>query len=175
MKATSQKVAMPRWPLMLLATTVMVGVAAFAQAEGGPETRRSRIDGVEQLAAKLVARERAIERREASLKDRESDLAAAEDRLMQRMEALEELRAAIDEKLEGFEEDEERRREAFKVMVEKMKAKDAAPMVDELSPELAVDLLDRMNRTKAGKLLAELPPVVAADLASRLTAPVEIP
>lgn len=166
---------MPRWPAMLVATTVLVGMAAFAQAEGGPETRRSRVDGVEQLAAKLTSRERAIERREGSLEDREADLAAAEARLMERMEALEALRGVIDEKLEGLDEDEEQRREGLKVMVEKMKAKEAAPMVAALDKDLAVDLLGRMNRTKAGKLLAQLPPPLAADLAEKLTAPVEIP
>ncbi len=169
------KATLPRWLAVTLATTVMVGMAAFAQAEGGPPDRRSRVDGVEQLAAKLMSRERTIERREASLKDREADLATAEDRLLERMSALEELRVAIDKQLEGLDEDEERRRDALKVMVEKMKAKEAAPMVGALEPELAVDLLDRMNRTKAGKLLAQLPAPVAANLAQRLTAPVEVP
>jgi len=159
----------------LLVGTAMMGLAAYAQAEGGPQGRRARVDGVEELAARLNARERTIERRESTLKDREADLASAEERLMERMKALEDLRAAIDEQLQGLDEDEERRREGLVVMVEKMKAKEAAPMVAALDKELAVDLLDRMNRAKAGKLLAQLPPPVAAELAERLTAPVEVP
>ncbi len=158
-----------------LVGAAMMGLAAYAQAEGGPQDRRSRVDGVEELAAKLNARERTVERREASLEDREADLAAAEERLMERMKALEDLRAAIDVQLQGLDEDEERRRKGLVVMVEKMKAKEAAPVVAALDKDLAVDVLDRMNRTKAGKLLAQLPAPVAAELAQRLTAPVEVP
>lgn len=164
-----------RWPAMLFAGVGLIGVAAFAQAEGGTQTRRAQVDGVEQLAAKLTARERAIERREASLQDKEADLRAAEERLTGRLEELQTLRAAIDAQLVELDADDERRRAALVTMVEKMKPKEAAPMVASMDTDLAVDLIDRMNTTKAGKLLAQLPPPLAASLAERLTAPVEIP
>ena len=164
-----------RWAGMGVLGLLLVGFGALAQAEGGTQTRRSQVDGVEQLAAKLSSRERAIERREASLVDREGDLRAAEERLTARLDELNKLRADIDVQLEGLAEDDERRRAALVTMLEKMKPKEAAPLVAALDVELAVDVIDRMATSKAGKLLAQLPPPIAADLAERLTTPVEIP
>lgn len=172
MKTTTNR---QKWAGALAACALMVGVVGVAFAEGGgAEPRRISGDGVEQLAAKLNARERAIDRRETSLQDREADLRAAEDRLEARLGELQELRASIDLQLEGLAEDDERRRAALVVMVEKMKGKDAAPMVGKLDQELAVDVLDRMNPAKAAKVLAAMPPGQSAALASRLAAPTEI-
>jgi len=159
----------------VVAGVLLTGALGVAFAQGGSsEPRRLQADGVEQLAAKLNARERAIERRETTLDDRRRDLEAAEARLAERLTELEALRDRIDTQLEGLSEDDERRREALVTMVEKMKGKEAAPMVAQLQPPLAVDVLDRMNPAKAAKLLAAMPPQLSADLAARLAAPTEV-
>ena len=85
------------------------------------------------------------------------------------------LRAEIDALLAGLDDAEEDRVVALVKMVEKMRAKDAAPIVSELDPEVAVSVIDRMSSTKAGKMLAAMEPVTAAGLAARSAARPAVP
>jgi flagellar motility protein MotE (MotC chaperone) len=150
------------------------GAAAFAQATDAAAARRAAGSGLQDLAGRLNARERAIERREASLVDREADLREAEARLKDRLDELAAVRAELDEKLASLDAQEEERRVGLVKMTEKMRPKEAAPFFGELDDALAVDILDRMSTSKAGKVLAAMPPDRAARLAEMLTAPVKL-
>ena len=56
-----------------------------------------------------------------------------------------------------------------------MRDAQAAPLLSETSPELAVEVLRRMSPAKAGKALAKMDPSKAADLAELLAAPIDRP
>jgi len=162
------------WVLaMAVGWSTAIGVA-FAQTTP-VASRRAENDGVEQLAAKLIARERAVERGEKTLVEREGDLRAAEGRIDERLKELATLQSTLESKLAELDADDERRRADLVVMLEKMKPKEAAPVLAALEEPLAVDVIDRMNKAKAGKLLAAMPAPIAARLASKLTEPVELP
>lgn len=158
----------------VLATVLAVGGAvAFAEGESSSGTagRRAAGSGLQDLAGRLNARERALERREKSLETRETDLKEAEKRLQERLTELQAIRAELDDRLAALDERDEQRRVSLTEMTEKMRPKDAAPFLATLDRDLAVDVLNRMQTAKAGKVLAAMPPETAADLAQRLTAP----
>ena len=152
------------------------GAVAFAESTGsaGSSARRATGSGLQDLAGRLNARERAIERRERTLQDREADIREAEARLAERLEELEAVRTELDEKLAALDEIEENRRTALTEMTEKMRPKEAAPFLTAMDDDLAVDLLDRMQPAKAGKVLAAMNPPKAARLVEQLTAPITL-
>lgn len=148
--------------------------AETTDAESEPHISREDLPsfGLQRLADRLTARERALERRERDLAQREQDLRIAEQRIETRLEELQQLRKDLEQAVGQVDEEEEDRLIGVVKMFEAMRGKEAAPIMTAMSPEEAVQVLDRMNRTKAGKLLAALPPVLAADLASRMTQPI---
>ncbi|HHO51816.1 MAG TPA: hypothetical protein ENK18_13295 [Deltaproteobacteria bacterium] len=150
------------------------GAVAFAESTSGPGGRRAAGNGLQDLAGRLNARERALDRRERSLHDREQDLRDAEARLKERLGELSDVRAEIDGLLAELDAVEESRRVALTEMTEKMRPKEAGPFLGAMDEVLAVDLLDRMQTSKAGKILAVMPPPKAARLAEQLTAPITL-
>lgn len=180
MRALWQRV----WRLVIPLALLVGGGVAFGQAppddevEEPPEStapiRREELPsaGLQELADRLVSRERALERREEDLSSRESDLRAAESRIELRLEELQKLRESFEEEVgESDTELEERIRSVVK-MFEAMRSKDSAAVMVELDKNEAVRVLNRMNRTKAGKMLAAMPPVLAARLTERMTTPI---
>lgn len=161
--------------LLVGAALGTAGAVAWAEVGDTASARRSPSSGLQDLAGRLNARERAIDRREAAFQAREGDLTAQEEKLSERLKELTALRADLDERLEELAAVEESRRVALVKMIEKMRPKEAAPFVGELKQALAVDVLDRMSPAKAGKVLAAMPPRPAARLAEKLTAPVKLP
>lgn len=151
-----------------------VGAVAFAESTSGSSARRAPGSGLQELAGRLNARERALDRRERSLQDREQDLRDAEARLGERLEELGDVRSEIDDKLAELDALEEGRRVALTEMTEKMRPKEAGPFLGAMDEALAVDLLDRMQPSKAGKILAVMPPPKAARLVEQLTAPITL-
>ena len=152
------------------------GAVAFAESAspGGVMGRRTTGSGLQDLAGRLNARERAIERRERSLEDREEDLRAQEEALLERLTDLEAVRDQLDERLASLSEIEENRRVAMTEMVEKMRPKQAATFMAALDQPLAVDLLERMQTGKSGKALAAMNPDDAAKLVEALAAPITL-
>jgi flagellar motility protein MotE (MotC chaperone) len=131
----------------------------------------SQSPGLQQLADALETRERSLERREATLEAREAELRQVETELQAQVGELETLRGEIQTLLEQADGEREERVQALVKMTESMRSKDAAALLAEVDPDLAVEVLDRMNRTKAGKALAAMPPPTAAALAEDLTRP----
>lgn len=156
--------------LFVVAMMLVGGSAGGAPGDGDTSApREAWTSGLDELADRLLARERALDRREKSIEDRESDLRAAESSLRERLVELQDVRGQLEQQLQTLDEREEERRMGITKMVEQMRAKDAAPFVVALDPELAVDVLDRMSTSKAGKALAEMAPNDAARLAERLS------
>ncbi|MEN0061765.1 MAG: hypothetical protein AAGA48_06410 [Myxococcota bacterium] len=161
---------------LLMGAVIGSGTLAFAESSGDGviNPRRSIGAGLQELAGRLNARDRALQRRQASIADREADLREAEQRLEVRLVEMEALRSEIDAKLAALDEIEERRRQAVTEMAEKMRSKQSGPFIAAMDDTLAVDLLDRMQPAKAAKILAAMPPAKAARLAEQLTAPIPL-
>jgi len=145
---------------------------ARARAED-PLLRGSR--GLQDLARLLSARERALDRRARTMDQREADLQALLQRIEEERAALEEIHDALEALLDEAEGQQDARLEGLVTMTDKMRDKQAAAMLIEMDPDLAVRVLDRMNRTKAGKALAKMPPAQAAALGERMTRPIRLP
>lgn len=156
--------------LLVVGTAGAAGAAVTpAREASAPDTFfQARSRGVEELAASLNVRERGLERRETEIATREADLRAAETRLTERLGELQATRAQLEEMLAQMEEEREGRVRGLVRMVESVRAKEAAPIMQELDDQLAVEVLERMNRTKAGKLLAAMAPPRAARLADQM-------
>jgi len=161
---------------LLLGAVIGSGTLAFAESNGDGIINPNRTTGagLQDLAGRLLAKERALQRRENSLSDREADLREAEQRLEVRLVEMETLRDEVDGKLAELDAIEERRRQQVTEMAEKMRSKQSGPFLAAMDEDLAVNLLDRMLPSKAAKVLAAMPPVKAARLAEQLTAPIPL-
>lgn len=177
--------ALGRWGLALLP---LLAVAATAAATGGRADSASMLSvdywrdpgsmdrsrGLQELAASLNARERALVRREEAFSQRESALRESEQRLDERLGELQGVRTEIEALLDGADTEQQDRVVSLVKAVETMRAKQAAAMLSQTEPELAVQVLDRMSRMKAGRALAAMNPIISARLAERMTQPVEL-
>lgn len=130
--------------------------------------------GAAKLAADLRLRERELDARESAIATQASEMVAAETRLSERMVALEKTREEISALIDKVDAEREDRLVGLVKMVEANRATSVAPMFAALSPDLAVEVLDRMNRTKAGKLLAALSASKAASLAEKMAEPIHV-
>jgi len=157
----------------LLAATFLAGAKATGAVDGG-ESECPTPKGLAQLAARLQSREAALDRREADLAAKEADLRAAEARLAERLADLQKTRAEIAEQLDEIDVEEAQKRDDLVIMLQSVRPKQGAPILSELSEDLAVDVIDRMNPAKAGKLMSALPPATAAALMEKLSRPVEV-
>jgi flagellar motility protein MotE (MotC chaperone) len=153
--------------IFLLGMLLSCGSEAMGQTQGpaGPRARAS----AEVLLGELDNRDRALDRRETSLMAREEELRNLEAELQSRLEELEGVRTELSTLLEQADAERETKVQGLVKMVEVMRGNQAAAVLVELEPELAIEVLDRMKSTKAGKALAAMPPVKAAVLAERMT------
>lgn len=153
--------------IFLFALLLSCGSEAMGQTRSadGPRARAS----AEVLLGELDNRERALDRRETSMVAREEELRTLESELQGRLEELEAIRSELNVLLEQADTERETKVQALVKMVEVMRGSQAAAVLVELEPELAVEVLDRMKTSKAGKALAAMPPERAATLAERMT------
>lgn len=146
---------------------LLTGMAGYAAAG----TSR-RIDGpgraMEDLASELSARERSLERREATMNEREAELQAIEERLSKRVAELQALRTEIDDLRTKVDQERAERVGTVAKSVESMKPAQGAALLEQLEPDLAIEVVRRMNKSKVGKVLAAMKPDVAAKIASGL-------
>ncbi len=173
-----------RWGrLAVVLAIVVVSGAAFGgpNASGtGPSATRSEVPWgtareLTELAEQLEQRSRELDRRERGIVEQESALTGVQSDLESRLERLESLRTEISGLLDGMDEAREARVVDLVRRVESMRDAQAAPLLSETSPELAVEVLRRMSPAKAGKALAKMDPSKAADLAELLAAPIDRP
>ncbi len=127
--------------------------------------------GMQHILDALKTQERALDRREKSIEAREAELRRVEEELEGRLTELETLRVEIEALLDEGDEERQRRVRALVKMTESMRSAQAAALLSELDPDLAVEVLDEMNPAKAGKALASMDPPRAARLAEDLTLP----
>ena len=119
----------------------------------------------------LEQKERGLQRRAATLEAREADLRAAEAEVKSRLDELKSVRAEIQDMLGQLDEKQQERVTTLVKMMESMRDKQAAAILDETEDVVALEVLMRMNVAKAGKALAKMEPGRAAFFAEKLGAP----
>lgn len=170
-----------------LLTLLAVGGPAIGQDDadgmadadaGTDEDRLSRSSlatrGQQRLAQTLLARERALDRRERTLGRHHADLEAAEARLQAKVEALGAVRAELQALLDRVEGLQDERVAKLQKLLGGMRDKSAAAVLTEMDKDLAVQVIDGMNRSAAAAALAKVEPALAAELGARLTRPITL-
>lgn len=111
--------------------------------------------------AAIRAREERLDGREAALEDRMRALQLAEEVVARNLEALE----AAEQRLRGLiaraDEAAESDLAQLTAVYENMKAKEAGPLFERMSPDFAAGFLGRMRPDAAAAIMAELPPEMA--------------
>jgi flagellar motility protein MotE (MotC chaperone) len=119
----------------------------------------------------LDQKDRGLKRREATLEAREADLRAAESELKARLDELKDVRTNIQGLLEELDEQQKKRVTTLVKMMEAMRDKQAAAILNEAEDVVALEVLMRMNVAKAGKAMAKMAPARAAFFAEKMGRP----
>jgi flagellar motility protein MotE (MotC chaperone) len=164
--------------LLSTASAQTGGQKTSAEAAEGRDALMSReavdacsSDGLRRVAWSLNVREQALARRERLIVQREEDLSTAQQEMQRWIQNLTSIRDEIADML-NVHSDEGKKITSLKDMVENMRPKQAALVLAQLKPGLAVKVIEVMDESKAGKALAVMPPVKAAELAEKLTRPI---
>lgn len=153
---------------------VVAGAAATAvgaQSGDSQGIRSEQARGAEAIMDLLEQKDRGLTRREATLEAREADLRAAEAEVQARLDDLEKVRGDISKMLTQLDDEQKKRVTTLVKMMESMRDKQAAAILDETEDAVALEVLMRMNVSKAGKALAKMGAARAAFFAEQLGAP----
>ena len=150
--------------------------ALAATAVGAPGSvdqgiRSEQARGAEAIIDILVQKERGLKRREATLEAREADLRAAEAELNERLEEIKKVREDIERMLVELDDLQQERVTTLVKMMESMRDKQAAAILNETEDAVALEVLMRMNVAKAGKAMAKMDAGRAAFFADKLGSP----
>ena len=165
---------MKRITAISLSAGALLGLAATAIGAPGGSGQAVRTDqarGAEAIMDLLDQKERGLLRREATLETREADLRAAETELQSRLDELKKVRDDIQAMLEELDEEQKKRVTTLVKMMEAMRDKQAALILNEAEDAVALEVLMRMNVAKAGKALAKMEPARAAFFAEKMGRP----
>ena len=172
-----------RWSVGALTMGVMVGLglSAMGATDAGKGADEARIPeeevrpsperGREEIIALLSRKEQDLQRREATLLAREQDLRAAEEEVTKRLTEVQAVREEIRGMLTGLDDKRAAKVAGLVKMFESIKSQQAAQILLEQEPAIALEILSRMKKDKAGKALAAMPPKRAAWFADRLGGP----
>jgi len=125
----------------------------------------------EPLAAEpFLAERRALARQREALNVRRLAVEVAEKRLQELVDTLSALQSEIDARLAELEAGDEDRLARLVGLYEKMRAKDAARIFDDLDFEVLVPLALAMNQRKLAPIVAAMTPEVARELTGEVAA-----
>ncbi len=165
-----------RASMLMFGIGVAVGVVASAVAETGTDVERSASlfskdpKECETVVSTLLQRKKeALDRRERTIKVRETDLRTAEERMKQQLTELSTIREELREQMKDMDEKQLQEIERLVRLFEKMRAPQAAAILEATDPTIAVSVLRRMDRSRAGKALAKMKAKTAANLAELMT------
>ncbi len=123
----------------------------------------------ELLVVELVrSRHRELDQREELLVLREQALMVHKTEVRKEIEHLEALRLEIESLLQRRAEARAEGTAALVQMVNQMKPKDAAKMLELMETDVVVTVLEDLQPRQAGRILGAMPPAVAAELGSNL-------
>lgn len=141
------------------------GIPAGGAAVAAPITCPTSVEGLEDVAADLVARRARFDEREMALLLRAAALEEAERRLAQRAAELEQFAAELQTRSGELDAAQAARIARLVKVYEAMKPKQAAEVFDRLPLDLAVGVAAEMREAKIAAVLAAMSP----DRAQRLT------
>jgi flagellar motility protein MotE (MotC chaperone) len=101
----------------------------------------------------LEERRAALDNREKQLNERARDLELQEKILKEKLKKMEELNRKMAERLDVFKKEHEAKLTKLVTVVEGMRPEAAARYVENLDPDLAVEILARMKEQRASKIL----------------------
>ncbi len=165
---------MTRLTAIVMSVGVLLGVAATAigaPGGSGQPVQSDQARGAVAIMDLLDQKDRGLQRRQATLEAREADLRAAEAELQSRLDELKSVREDIQGMLEELDERQEKRVTTLVKMMEAMRDKQAALILDEAEDAVALEVLMRMNVAKAGKAMAKMDPARAAFFAEKMGRP----
>lgn len=116
----------------------------------------------------LGERRRELERREKEVSEREALLIAAERRLEEKLASLKDLQKAIEQSLQQRDGEGEAQILSLVKIYESMKAKDAARIFDQLEMDVLMPVVERMKERKTAPILAKMVPEKAREVTAEL-------
>lgn len=119
----------------------------------------------------LSSRRQAIDERAAEVDRREALLKAAEQRIEAKVQELKQLQATMEGVIRRYDEEEEARKKSLVKIFESMKPIEAARIFEQMDMPVLLDLVERMKERNAAPVLAQMHPArakqVTAELARR--------
>ncbi len=127
------------------------------QAEVAPIADFSTVSPAEiELLESLSARREELEARARDLDMREKLLATAELRIDAKIVSLKTIQASIADSIEQFNEREDAKIKSLVKIYEKMKAKDAARIFNQLDESVLLSVVERMREAKVAEIIAQM-------------------
>jgi flagellar motility protein MotE (MotC chaperone) len=121
-----------------------------------------------QVLTSLGERRKQIEAREAALTAKADLATAAERRLNERLEELKKLEERVQTLLGEVDEEQARRLTTLVDVYQRMRAKDAAAVFNELDDEILVQVASRMRQQNLAEIMAKMTPDRARALTVKL-------
>lgn len=132
------------------------------------------VTAVQELAAELARREKALVQREQSLTAQEAAMSLVEERIRQQTAELEALRTSTTALLGQVTAEDEARAAQLSRMYEAMKPRNAAAIFEELALDLVLPIVRGMRDAKVSAIVAAMSPdkarALTAELARKRTA-----
>ncbi len=128
-----------------------------------------------EILMRLAERRDELAARGREMDAREGLLRAAEIRIERRVAELEELRGVIEERIQVFDKQQEKKIASLVKIYENMKPKDAARIFEELEMPTLLEVAERMKERKLAPVMAQMNPQRAREVTVELRALRELP
>jgi len=116
----------------------------------------------------LRARRKELDEREQALDQREGILLAAESRLDERLMELKSVQAEIEDLINTYNQQQDQELVQLVSIYEKMKAKEAAAIFNQLDLPILLDVIQGMKESKSAPILARMQPARAREVTTEL-------
>ena len=156
----------------------LVGIVFAVVAQAVAQTNNPQKDGTQEeesftdcmtsASSLLSARQQALKRREADVKDKEKNIEDAAKRLKQQFEDLTEIREELRQKMKEMDATKLEKIKGLVARFQKVRAKQAAAILEKTDDEVSVMVLEQMNAANSGKILAAMKAEKAAYLTEML-------
>ncbi len=128
-----------------------------------------------ELLMRLAERRDELEARDRELEAREGLLRAAEIRIERKVAELEDLRGVIENRIQVFDTQQEKKLGSLVKIYENMKPKDAAQIFEELEMTTLLEVAERMKERKLAPVMAQMNPARAREITVELRDLRELP
>ena len=153
----------------ILFAVLAQAVAQTTNAEDDEEkAEKGFVDCLESTSTLLSARQQALVRRENDIHDKEKNIREAKENLQDQIDELKKIRLELDVKMKDMDAKKMEKVKALVARFEKVRAKQAAAILEKTDDDVSILVLEEMNAAKSGKILAAMNADKAAYLTERL-------